>query len=255
MSSRLDVLPPWVARALGGAARQVLPMLGGRGLSGDRANRFLRSLGQPAAERYLGFITRLPANEVAGLLAGAGSGPLAHEALAARLTLHFGRQPGAPLLNRALAMDYAQYLPGDILPLTDRLSMLHSLEVRVPLVDHHLVELAARVPPRLKVKGTRKKLIFRELLARRLPPEIFAAPKQGFVGPTASWLRVELRDMLVDSLGSRALRDSGWVAAAPVQQMLRHHLSGESDRYTIALWALLIFARWHERYIARAAAA
>lgn len=256
LSDRMDVLPAAVWRALGGAARRVMPLIAGRGLAGDRAHRFLRSLGHSPAERYLGFVTRLPADELGALLAGPAAGPLAREALSARLLRYFGRDPEAPLLNRALEMDYGQYLPGDILPLTDRLSMLHSLEVRVPLVDHRLVELAAKIPPRFKVKGRSKKAIFRNLLAKQLPPSFFTAPKRGFVGPTASWLRRELRELLVDSLRSKTLRESGWIAPEPVERMLRHHLSGESDRYAVALWSLLMFARWHDRYaIPRAAAA
>ncbi len=255
LADRMDVIPASVWRALGGAARSVVPFIAGRGLSGDRADRFLRSLGHSPAEQYLGFVTRLPPDELGKLLVGPAAGQLAGEALSARLLRSFGRDPQAPLLNRALEMDYGQYLPGDILPLTDRLSMLHSLEVRVPLVDHRLVELAATIPPRFKVQGRTKKAIFRRLLAKQLPPSLFGAPKRGFIGPTAAWLRGELRELLVDSLRSQSLRESGWIASEPVERMLRHHLAGESDRYGVALWSLLIFARWHERYATPRAAA
>jgi asparagine synthase (glutamine-hydrolysing) len=233
---------------MGAAARWVLPRLAGRGLANDRADRFLRSLGSGPAERYLGFITRIPRRELEALLGGPAIPRHSWDALAERLSRHFGPDPGTPLLNRALAMDYGQYLPGDILPLTDRLSMLHSLEVRVPMVDHLLVEFAARIPPRLKVRGTTKKVILRRLLQSRLPAELFTAPKRGFVGPMGSWLRDDLRDLLSDSLNSRALRESGWVDAGSAQAMLRHHLAGTSERYALPLWSLLMFARWYERH-------
>jgi asparagine synthase (glutamine-hydrolysing) len=255
LSRSLDRIPPWAAQRMGSAARWVLPRLVGRGLANDRADRFLRSLGRAPAERYLGFITRLPGPELEALLGGPAIGHAGWEGVASRLSRHFGPDPAAPLLNRALAMDYGQYLPGDILPLTDRLSMLHSLEVRVPLVDHQLVEFAARIPPRLKVQGTTKKLILRKLLATRVPPDLLTAPKRGFVGPMGSWLRHELRDQMTDSLSARALRESGWLAPEPVQRMLRHHLAGTSDRYTLPLWSLMMFARWHERYASAAAVA
>lgn len=248
MSQRTDVLPRWAVAGLGAAAQRVLPRLVGRGLANDRATRFLRSLGCSPAERYLGFITRIPASELALLLGGDAADPRRWEGLTTRLTRHFDTDPGAPMLNRALAMDYGQYLPGDILPLTDRLSMLHSLEVRVPMVDHRLVEFAATIPPRLKVQGTTKKVLFRRLLQRRLPAELFRAPKRGFVGPMGQWLRGDLREVIQDSLRSRALRESGWLAPDAAQAMVRHHEAGTSDRYALPLWSVLMFARWYERH-------
>lgn len=249
LSQPLDLVPSWAATRLGTAARWIIPRLAGRGLANDRADRFLRSLGSGPAERYLGFITRIPNGDLGAILGRSGAAGDPWPAARDRLLRHFGNDTATPLLNRALAMDYGQYLPGDILPLTDRLSMQHSLEVRVPMVDHQLVEFAARMPPRLKVKGTTKKVLLRRLLAPRLPEDLLKAPKRGFVGPMGSWLRNDLKAMLIDTLASRALRESGLVAAAPVERMLQHHLAGTSDRYALPLWSLLMFARWHELHL------
>lgn len=253
LSDRLPRPPAWAARAATSLASRALPLLGGGGLAGDRLERFLRAMGEPAAERYLGFVTRMPRPELAALLARADAGGEALRTAGERLRRHFGGDPDAPVLNRGLAMDYGQYLPGDILPLTDRISMWHSLEVRVPFVDHELVELCATVPPELKVRGRTKKYILRRLLRDQLPAQLFEAPKRGFVGPTSAWLRHELRDLLRESLGARDLRESGWVDPRSLDAMLEHHVAGRSDRYGPALWALLMFARWHARQVMGAA--
>jgi asparagine synthetase B (glutamine-hydrolysing) len=97
------------------------------------------------------------------------------------------------------------YLPEDILALSDRLSMWHSLEVRVPLVDHPLVELSARLPARYKLNWRRKKILLKQLAARRLPAQIVEHRKQGFESPMAAWLRTDLADYAQDILGQGRL--------------------------------------------------
>lgn len=244
-----DSLPLWAARAAGRGASRIVPWLAGGGLAADRLQRFTRSLGRPPAERYAGFVTRLWPEELKDLLpetvaAGVDFGAVHH-----RLTRHFGADDGAPLLDRALRLDYGQYLPGDILALTDRLSMRHSLEVRVPFVDQRLVELVATMPPRLKVRGFTKKFVLRRLMADQLPRELFRAPKRGFVGPTASWLRQELRPLVTESLSAEALKDVAWLDPKAVTGMLRHHMDARSDRFGPVLWSLLIFARWRQHHV------
>jgi len=244
-----DFLPAWARSAVGRGASRIVPWLAGGGLAGDRLQRFANSLGLPAAERYAGFVTRLWPEDLNGLLSESVAEAVDFHAVHHRLTRNFGRGAGAPLLDRALQLDYGQYLPGDILPLTDRLSMRHSLEVRVPFVDQRLIELVATMPPHLKVRRFTKKFALRRLMADRLPRELFRAPKRGFVGPTASWLRQELRPLLTDSLSAKALQDVAWLDPTAVARMVRHHLDGSSDRYGPALWSLLIFARWHQNHV------
>ena len=85
-------------------------------------------------------------------------------------------------------------------------------------------------------------------MADRLPRELFRAPKRGFVGPTASWLRQELRPLVTESLSADALRDVAWLDPDGVQRMVGHHMEGRSDRYGPVLWSLLIFARWRQHH-------
>ena len=249
LSRFVDPFPVWARSAVGRGANRIAPWVAGRGLSGDRLHRFARSLGRPPAERYAGFVTRLWPEELKGLLAQSVAEAVDWGAVQYRLIRHFGEDEGAPMLDRALRLDYAQYLPGDILALTDRLSMRHSLEVRVPFVDQRLVQLVATMPPRLKVRGLTKKFALRRLMADRLPAELFRAPKRGFVGPTASWLREELRPLVNESLSADALRDVAWLDPKAVTSMVRHHMDGRSDRYGPVLWSLLIFERWRQHNV------
>jgi len=105
-------------------------------------------------------------------------------------------------LAAGLFLDYTTFLPDDILALSDRLAMAHSLEVRVPFVDHVLVEAVFPLPQRVKIGPWAAKRLLRRALRPRLPPDHLRAPKRGFVGPTAAWLRNELRPMLTDELSS-----------------------------------------------------
>ena len=248
MSRAIDPFPRWARRAVGRAAGRLFPWVAGGGLAADRVQRFARSLDREPADRYAGFVTRLWPEEVQGLLSRSVAETVDFRAVQHRLTRHFGRDQATPLLDRALRLDYGQYLPGDILALTDRLSMHHSLEVRVPLVDQRLVELVATMPPDLKVRGLTKKFALRRLMADRLPRQLFRAPKRGFVGPTASWLRQELRPLVTESLSAEALRDVAWLDPDGVQRMVGHHMEGRSDRYGPVLWSLLIFARWRQHH-------
>jgi asparagine synthase (glutamine-hydrolysing) len=105
-----------------------------------------------------------------------------------------------------LTSDLQLYLPDDLLTLSDRISMAHSLEVRVPFVDHQLIECLSKMPARYKVCGFQKKVLFRKVIRDLLPPEHFTRPKQGFSIPLAYWLRGSLKPMLLDVISSRAAK-------------------------------------------------
>ena len=141
------------------------------------------------------------------------------------------------------------FLPDDILALSDRLSMAHSLEVRVPFVDHILVESVFPIPDRVKIgRWWRSKQLLRRALRPRLPPAHFRAPKRGFVGPTSAWLRRELRDTLADELSPERQRRLGYFQTGTVDTLLREHLTARQNREGI-LWALLSFSVWHRLYV------
>src|SRR6185503_13893885 len=146
------------------------------------------------AERYLGFVSTIPSTERRRLFASDVADQIDFEATDRVITAPYERCNAPDDLGRALYVDIKTYLPEDILSLSDRLSMWHSLEVRVPLVDHPLVELSARLPARYKLDWRRKKILLKRIATRHLPAEIIEHRKQGFESPMATWLRNDLAD-------------------------------------------------------------
>ena len=149
-------------------------------------------------------------------------------------------------VDLGLFADLYLYLPDDLLTLTDRISMAHSLEVRVPFLDHELVELAARMPARLKVHGFRKKVLFRRAIAPWLPDGHLRRSKQGFSVPMAEWLRGSLRAQLSDLAASQDWRQSPWLDYSTVRRLIDEHLSGKVS-HEVRLWAIICFLEWERR--------
>jgi len=143
---------------------------------------------------------------------------------------------------------YAQtYLPDDILVKTDRASMLTSLEVRAPFLDHTLVEFLGRVPSSLKLRGVTTKVILKRAMGEKLPAGIARRPKKGFGIPLAAWFRNELREHLLDELSPERLERQGIFDPAAVASLVRDHLDGRRDNRK-ELWTLFAFQLWHRNY-------
>jgi asparagine synthase (glutamine-hydrolysing) len=150
---------------------------------------------------------------------------------------------GADVLSQAMYFESTSNLTGDMLVKVDRMSMANSLEVRCPLLDHQLAEVASACPPDWKLRGNQGKRILIEALGDRLPPALLTQPKKGFGVPLASWFRGELRSFLWDHLTSRRFLDRGMVTPDFVLEMLREHDSGRRDN-NHWLWSLLMLELW-----------
>lgn len=148
---------------------------------------------------------------------------------------------------RAMFLDQQVYLPDDNLQKVDRASMAVALEARVPLLDHRVVEFAARLPISLKIRGGTTKWLLREVLYRRVPKELIERPKMGFSVPIGSWLRGPLRDWAEALLDEPRIRREGNFRPEPVRDLWSRHLSGEQN-FQHQLWNVLMFQAWHERY-------
>jgi asparagine synthase (glutamine-hydrolysing) len=150
-------------------------------------------------------------------------------------------------LDREIFVDTRFTMPDSVLMKVDKMSMAHALEVRVPLLDHHLVELAATIPESLKFPGFRTRAIYRRALRGVLPPRILARGKQGYSLPLKQWLRHELRDYTIRLLnGSEAIR--AYFDRDGVNWMIAEHLSRRAN-HNHMLWALINVALWHRRFI------
>jgi asparagine synthase (glutamine-hydrolysing) len=156
------------------------------------------------------------------------------------LHAHDRKSPAQDPLSRVQYLDMKTYLAGDILTKVDRASMAHALEVRVPLLDHQLVEWISGLPASLKLRGREGKYMFKKALEPYLPKDILYRDKMGFSVPLASWFRGPLRQRVRKSLLGPTLAETGFFNRDFLEEMIDHHCSGRSD-YSAALWALLMF--------------
>ena len=147
---------------------------------------------------------------------------------------------------RLMLLDALTYLPDDILTKVDRASMSVSLEVRVPLLNHRVVEAAWLLPSAMKLKGASSKWALRQILYRHVPRELVERPKQGFAVPLAEWLRGPLRDWAETLLSEEALRGGEGLEPAPIRARWQEHCAGRKD-WSQSLWAVLMLQSWLAR--------
>lgn len=239
------------------ALRGMLPLMARRAIFGplsvlypklDRAPQFLRgkstfeALARTSAQAYCQSVSRTPdrdrkrwhSRRMRRLLAGYHP----HD----RFEELAGEVQGADPLSVIQFIDLKTYLPGDILTKVDRASMAHSLEVRVPILDHKFVEWGLRVPPEQRIVDGSGKAVFKAALRGFLPDTILDRQKKGFDVPTISWLRNELADDTLSLGESEFFADTGLFNMRGIQNMAEEHVSGARDHHT-SLWALIMLER------------
>jgi asparagine synthase (glutamine-hydrolysing) len=150
-------------------------------------------------------------------------------------------------LSALQALDIETYLPLDILTKVDRMSMAHSIEARVPLLDHEVVEFAARIPSTMQMANGAGKLLFKQALRGRVPDETLDRPKQGFAIPLGRWFKGELGGFLRDTLVSSRTRQRGILDLHYVERLLDWHAAGRP--LDLNLWTLVSFELWCRRFL------
>ena len=158
---------------------------------------------------------------------------------------HFEKLEQGDWLDRALYQDICMYLPDDILALSDRVGMHHSLEIRVPFIDHKLVEFCARIPNSLKIRYGKKKYLLKQIGKSLLPRSVLNHRKQGFSAPIAAWLKTDLYQETQKSLGAGRIRSEGLFNPEVVQRLMNEHYSLIKLNDKI-IFALLVFQKWKE---------
>ena len=153
---------------------------------------------------------------------------------------HQAKAPTDHPLSLVQYLDFKTYLPGDILTKVDRASMAHALEVRVPILDHKLVEWISGLSPDLKLASGQGKYIFKKSLESRLPNDILYRSKMGFAVPLASWFRGPLKAKAEKALLGDRLLSTGFFDPDCIKTMLDRHQSGRSE-YSSHIWSLLMF--------------
>ena len=151
-------------------------------------------------------------------------------------------------LSRLQYLDTTQYLPDDILVKVDRTTMAHSLESRAPLLDHLLVSYVATLPPSWKLRGSVSKYLFRQMVARYLPPSALKKKKQGFGIPGGAWFRSDLKEHARERLLDRRALDRGYFDRQTLDRLLTSHAAGRRD-YSGWIWCLLVLEEWHRAFI------
>jgi asparagine synthase (glutamine-hydrolysing) len=219
--------------------RRVAPGFTGRGTGGQRIHKAAQALrAGDLCDLHRAFSTHWDRPERVAI--GAHEPPTVFTDAALRPALS---EPAAVMM----ANDALMYLPDDILTKVDRASMAVSLEARVPILDHHVVEFAARVPVELKIREGKGKWLLRQVLYRYVPERIVERPKMGFSVPVGVWLRGPLRDWAESLLNEDRLRQEGFLEPQPVRRVWREHLEGDVNAPE-CLWDVLMFQAWLETW-------
>ena len=245
-----DRLAPRVGRlaALARPLIERLPSSSRRAASFDyKAKRFARAATLPPLERHHGWKEIFDAETRRALLTQMQQrGQTPPDPLAV-YRAHYAETAGAPELARLQEVDLNVYLPSDLLVKTDRASMAHSLETRVPFLDTAVSDLALALPTRQKVRGFEKKRLLRQAIEPLVPKEITQGRKQGFSIPASAWLRGELEPFAREVLAPARIREQGWFDPAVVTGVVDRHTSGRED-LSRQIWGLMAFSLWYERY-------
>jgi asparagine synthase (glutamine-hydrolysing) len=215
---------------------------------GTRGRTFLRHVGRSEQGRYLDSIRYFGSDEKSALFSAEVRVLLEGRDPEQRLARRFERFGHLPWVSQMTRFDMETYLPEDILTKVDRMSMAHSIESRVPLLDNEVIEFAAALPADLKIRNGRRKHLLKEVAARMLPPALVDRPKQGFAVPLGTWFRGGLRTLFADTLLSRSALERGYFDPRFIRRLVDEHLRGRRD-HTLRLWQLVVFERWHRLYL------
>ena len=237
----LDKIPPtWVERCYL-PWRRFLPQRFRLANFPDKWEKFIKLLGQTSIQDLYRMTICLWSEKELDRLMGRDIRDCQYEEI-------FRETGNWPLLSRLMRVDQKTYLPDAMLTKVDRASMAVGLEVRVPLLDHRVVEFTSTLPDGLKYKRGRGKYLLRRLLARYVPEELFERPKMGFGVPIEDWFRGELKEMLLDYLSPERLIKEGLFDHNLVEEKIKEHLSGKAN-HQYRLWALLMWEMWRERWL------
>jgi asparagine synthase (glutamine-hydrolysing) len=225
-------------------AAAVWPMLP----HGARGKNFLRHVSRTEDGRYLDSIAFFQPDERQALYSADVRRSINAHYPDSLLTARLRRFAALPPHSRMMRLDFETYLPEDVLTKVDRMSMAHSIESRVPLLDNRVIDFAASLPASMKIQHGRRKHILKEAARDLLPDEILNRRKQGFGVPLGVWFRGGLSDLLSDVLTSPRTRQRGYFDARFVRRLVNEHRSGKRD-HTLRLWQLMIFELWHREYL------
>jgi asparagine synthase (glutamine-hydrolysing) len=205
-----------------------------------RAKSTLQALALHSLEAYLSTVSVSTAAQRSALYSGDLRQRLGGYQAIEHFRHHAARAPARDPLSMIQYVDMKTYLPGDILTKVDRASMAHSLEVRVPILDHEFLGWASGIPPSLRLRGQEGKYVFKKALEPLLPRDVLYRDKMGFGVPLARWFRGPLRERIRTQLVEGGLADTGLFDRDVIRSTVDQHLSGVRE-HSALLWAMLMF--------------
>jgi asparagine synthase (glutamine-hydrolysing) len=246
LASYQDRMPLSLRRAVSRAA-SAMPV-GNPKTRGYRLRRFAESLTRVPQERYASWIVLFDNDAKKELYTPEFAHSMAPFDSLDVLRSAYVNSDAATFLEKTVHSDVQLYLPDDLLVKMDIASMANSLELRSPLLDYRVVEFAASLPPGMKLRRLTQKYILKRSMRDLLPEQILRRPKAGFGVPMESWLRGELRTLLLDTLLDARSVARGYFRPAVVQRYIDEHLSGRAHHHP-RLWGLLMLELWHRTFI------
>ncbi len=236
LAGRYRKLPAWLRKGAVEPASRLIPESSGGLHQFRRAREFLSGANLDDPEMYASWVEYFDPEERAAMTGGARpSRPIAEL---------YERAPSAHPLDAMQHADLLSFLPGNLLAYGDAMSMRHALELRLPLIDHRLVEAVQELAPALRFSGGMKGLL-KAAAKRVLPADIVERPKRGFNPPMGLWLKNELAPMVAERLTAPAMADCG-IQWPPVERLLAEHRRGRRD-HSLKIWALLVLDAWRRR--------
>jgi asparagine synthase (glutamine-hydrolysing) len=214
---------------------------------GGKWNKYTEISNRPLAERYTGVSfyetpvkNSLYRPEIKNLFNGS--------AMPGLVRRYYEKTEGLDPLLRMMYLDVKSWLPDDLLIKADKMTMATSVELRVPFLDHRVVELGGSIPPRYRIKGWETKYILKKAMEPYLPKEILYRSKMGFPTPLAMMFKGPLSGYVAEVLESERFLDRGYFRPETVRGMVRQHAAGEKDHHRV-LWQLLVLEEWHRKFI------
>lgn len=247
LSEAYGRLPRWLGTVVGGMAARLVRDSEANVNWGDWVRRFCTGAHRPMPDRYIGWVRFFSEADLARLATPALRALWKCDVEATHRNV-FSVPGHRDPMDGAFRIDLSTYLPDDLLVMADRMSMAHSLELRAPFCDHHVIEESLNLSPTMKIPGFRLKGLLKSVFADVLPREVLSHRKQGFMIPLGRWLRTDLRDLLDDLLSPERVRGRGLFDPAFVDGLKQEHLCG-AQSHSDRLWTLMITELWMQQYL------
>jgi asparagine synthase (glutamine-hydrolysing) len=245
-----DILPPRARTLIRRAVESNLTLGRPGRMRGPRRNlrKLAGGLDRDPITRYLTYCSYYRPEQLSAVLAPAVRAELAGHDPVRRHRAYFDRVSDQHWLNQILYVDQKTFLPCLNLTYTDKMGMAASVEVRVPLLDDEVVELAGKIPPELKLRRLTRKYLFKKSMEGTLPRDIVHRPKAGFGAPVRSWLVGDLKPMIDDMLSPANVAARDLFDPVEVQRLIRANAAGQAD-YALQLWALVTLELWQQAFV------